>query len=434
VSLPQELIRKKRGGETLTKGDLDDFFGGFLAGKVADYQMAAMLMAITLKGMTRQETADLTRLMRDSGETLEWGFPRQLVVDKHSTGGVGDKTSMLLVPLVIDEGVKVPMMAGRGLGHTGGTLDKLEGVGWKVYVPTAKAREQVASLGGVVMGQTETLAPLDRRLYAMRDVTATVESIPLIVGSILSKKLAEGLGGLVMDVKFGSGAFMPTLADARALAVALKDVGAECGVAVRCLLTSMESPLGRTAGNALEVLETVEILRGGGPDDVRELTLELGVEMVRLAFPERSVATVRAALERRLADGSAYRRFLDLARAQGADVSLYERPGALTRAARRVQVPANADGVIAAIDVRALGVAVVELGGGRRSMTDRIDPWVGLSGLKHKGERVTRGEPLAEIHAADDAAAAKARATVEAAYEIAPGGKVEAAALIAERL
>ena len=230
--LPQEIIRRKRDGLALSEPELAEFFHGFLSGRVADYQVGAMLMAITLKGMSRDEISILTRIMRDSGTKLEWKFPRHLIVDKHSTGGIGDKTSLIILPLVLCEGIKVPMMAGRGLGHTGGTLDKLEAVGWEVYLSAAQIESQMATLGGVIMGQTEQMVPLDRRLYAMRDVTATVESVPLIVGSILSKKLAEGIGGLVLDIKHGSGAFMQHRQDALELARQLSRVGRDCGLAV----------------------------------------------------------------------------------------------------------------------------------------------------------------------------------------------------------
>jgi pyrimidine-nucleoside phosphorylase len=329
---------------------------------------------------------------------------------------------LLIVPLCLLEGLRVPMMAGRGLGHTGGTLDKLEAVGWNVRPTVAAARQQVAGLGGIIMGQTDEIAPLDKRLYAMRDVTATVESLPLIVGSILSKKLAEGVGCLVMDVKFGSGAFMQRYEDARELALALRRVGTACGLQMRCLLTSMDSPLGATAGNALEVAECVEVMQGGGPADTRDLTLELATEMVRLAQPDRSEAEVRAALARHLDDGSAFEMFCRLATAQGGDVDLLTKKGALWRA--RYQVPVLAPegaGHIAKIDVRQLGLAVLELGGGRRHTTDRIDPWVGIAGLKRAGAAVQGGEPVCVVHASDLEAGERAAALVRAAHQFGSG-------------
>lgn len=417
---PQEIIRRKRQGGCLSQAELEAFFYGFLAGDVADYQVAAMLMAIVLKGMEPDETAVLTRVMRDSGDVLSWPFPRSELVDKHSTGGIGDKTSLIVLPLCLLEGLRVPMMAGRGLGHTGGTLDKLEAVGWDVFPSPTAASKQVATLGGIIMGQTEKIAPLDRRLYALRDVTATIESIPLIVGSILSKKLAAGVGCLVMDVKVGRGAFMQEHSDALELARALKTVGEGLGLKMRCLLTSMDSPLGETAGNALEVQECVAVLQGRGPADTRSLSVDLAVEMVLLARPQEDRAALRARLEAHLQSGTAFEKFCDLARAQGGDVALLEHPERLSRAPVRLPVKVSADGFIDSIDVRGLGLAVVELGGGRRLVSDKIDPWVGLSGMQRVGARVKRGDVVAEVHAASDEAAHRAAAQVAAAYRIGP--------------
>ncbi len=416
--LAQELIRKKREGEALGEDELRAFFYGFLAGKVADYQVTAMLMAIFFKGMTPPEGAALTRVMRDSGDVLSWPEPKASVVDKHSTGGVGDKTSLVVLPLVVLEGVRVPMIAGRGLGHTGGTLDKLEAVGWNVRPTEAEARKILDAHGGFIIGQTERIAPLDRKLYALRDVTATIESTPLIVGSILSKKLAAGLGGLVMDVKFGSGAFMRDLESARTLARALKAVGEGCGLAMRCFLTGMSSPLGDRAGNALEVQECLEVLAGKGPADTRELSLALATEMVRLARPTESLEAIRKRLEAHLGSGAALKKFLEIARAQGADLALLENPASLSRPLTKVEIKAERDGHIASIDVRALGLAVVELGGGRRLVTDAIEPWGGLTQLKRVGHKVERGAPLAVVHAEGAERAEKAAALVRAAYRV----------------
>lgn len=423
--LPQEIIRKKRNGEELSATELKDFFYGFLSGTVADYQMGAMLMATTLKGMTPEETVELTRVMRDSGSVLKWTYPSAQIVDKHSTGGVGDKVSLSILPLCVLEGLRVPMTAGRGLGHTGGTLDKLEAVGWNVYPTEAEARALIERFGGVFMGQTDQIAPLDRRLYAMRDVTATVESIPLIVGSILSKKLAEGIGGLVMDVKFGSGAFMRELPDARRLACELKRVGAGLGLEMRCALTDMNSPLGDTAGNALEIHEALEILQGRGPKDSRELTLGLAVAMIGLAYPERASASIQASLEKRLQDGSAYELFLKLGEAQGADLSLLKDPKKLLRAKRQIPVILKGGTQVASCNVRDLGLAVLELGGGRRLSADKIDPWVGLTGMKRVGATVAPGEPVAIVHANDGARGEAAVRLVENAYRLGDGIKVE---------
>ena len=413
---PQEIIRLKRDAHALSVQELAAFFGGFMRGEVADYQMGAMLMAIAIRGMTPAETIALTGLMRDSGQVLSWPYPPHLVVDKHSTGGIGDKTSLILLPLVLLAGLKVPMMAGRGLGHTGGTLDKLEAVGWRVFFDADEARAQMASLGGIIMGQTTKVAPLDRRLYAMRDVTATVESIPLIVGSILSKKLASGIGGLVMDVKYGSGAFMPKVDDARALAQQLRRVGQECGLAVRCVLSDMGSPLGTHAGHALEIYETIQVLQNAGPADTRELSLTLASEMVLLAQPKRHLGEIRGQLEGYLRDGSAWQMFLRIAEAQGGDLRLLEQPHTLLRAP--VQRPVLLPGAssVAAIDARQLGIAILELGGGRRLVADKIDPWVGLSGLKRVGATLAPGEPVAIIHAQTQAQAEVAARIVAAAF------------------
>jgi len=326
------------------------------------------------------------------------------------------------------------MIAGRGLAHTGGTLDKLEAVGWNVRLDAERAARQLEALGGFIMGQTDAVAPLDRRLYSLRDVTDTVESVPLIVGSILSKKLAAGLGGLVMDVKYGSGAFMRDPKDARTLAEALKAVGTGLGLSMRCLLTSMDTPLGRTAGNALEVAECVDVLRGGGPVDTRELSLELATEMVRLAAPSRGVADVRAALERHLTSGAAFEVFCKVAAAQGGMIDVLEDPTKMPRAPVETPVFARRAGYVRKIDVRALGLAVVELGGGRRLVTDAVDPRVGLTALKACGDKVDAGEPLALVHAASAGKASRAATLVDNAYELGETPPAALPPLIMERL
>lgn len=426
MHLPQETIRKTRQGEPLSGDELKSFFHGYLNNEVADYQVAAWLMAVLLKGLSRDETATLTRLMRDSGEVFSWDGPRSHVVDKHSTGGVGDKTSLIILPLCVLEGLKMPMIAGRGLGHTGGTLDKLEAVGWNVFPEPEEARRLVREIGGAFMGQTEHMVPLDRRLYALRDVTATVESIPLIVASILSKKLAEGLGNLVMDVKCGSGAFMKDFDDARKLAEELRIVGKACGLNVSCFLTDMSSPLGRFAGNALEVYECIQVLQGAGPSSTRELSLELATEAVRLADPSRSPAEIKQNLSRHLDSGAAFELFKKLGREQGAQVKLLEQAESMLRA--KYVLPVHAKPVpngtqtrhVSAIDVRSLGLAVVQLGGGRRLQTDTIDPWVGLSDMLHVGASISDDEPLAFVHANDRSKGEIAVEMVRKAYQLVP--------------
>lgn len=419
--IPQETIRKAKLGQAIPATELQAFLSAYLEGGVADYQVAAWLMAVCLKGMGREETRALTAIMRDSGEVLSWSHPRHLIVDKHSTGGVGDKTSLIILPLAILEGLKVPMMAGRGLGHTGGTLDKVQVLGLKVHASPEDARRQIDTLGGVLLGQTERMAPLDRRLYALRDVTATVESIPLIVASILSKKLAEGIGALVMDVKFGSGAFMSDQHQALALAEELTAVGKLLGLRVTATLSDMGSPLGRAAGNALEIHECIEVLSDKGPHDCRELSLELTTDMVLSARPSENRADVRKRLEGYLASGQAMQTFERLVVAQGGDPSWLHQPQRLLQGAKIVQgVDATGPSgrYVKAIDVRALGLSIVQLGGGRRQVHDSVDPWVGLSSMKHVGEKLAPGEPLAVVHAHSQQQADAAIDAVRAAYQL----------------
>jgi len=416
---PVELIRKKRDGHSLEASEIQEFFESYINGQVADYQASAMLMAIWLKGMSFVETAQLTKTMRDSGRTLAWNGDVTQIVDKHSTGGVGDKTSLILLPLCCLEGLTVPMISGRGLGHTGGTLDKLQSIpGMKVRISEDEARQVIDTHGGAFMGQTEDLAPLDRSLYALRDVTGTVESVPLITASILSKKLAEGIGGLVMDVKYGSGAFMKSLDDANELAVSLVKVAKECGLNVQGLITDMNSPLGVAAGNTLEVLECVDIMKGSGPVDTIELTVELTAEMVHMAKPQDSMDEIRQRLIGYLNSGAAFEKFSKIVSAQGGDVSYLEEPTKFQPAKVTEQFVAQQSGYISYIDVRALGMAVVELGGGRKRVDDVIDHSVGLTGLNRVGKKVEQGDTLAVIHANDSDKAKMAHEMIAASYQI----------------
>lgn len=418
MSAPQEIIRKKRNGQKLSEFEIHEFFEAYIRGEIADYQVTAMLMAIILKGMNHVESACLTKIMRDSGKILQWNYPKNIVVDKHSTGGIGDKTSLVILPLCVLEGLKVPMISGRGLGHTGGTLDKLEAIpGMNVKPSAEQARKIVEKHGGVFMGQTEELAPLDKKLYALRDVTATVESVSLITASILSKKTAEGIGSLVMDVKYGSGAFMQDKKEALNLAQSLAMVGRECGLRVSCFLTTMNSPLGTMAGNALEIKECIEILKGGGPKDTKELVLSLTAEMVHLAFPKRKEKEIRNSLENNLKNGKAFEVFCNIIAEQGGDRRTLEDPSKLPAARYQVPVlPKKSSRYVQRIDVRALGIAIMELGGGRKLVTDKIDPAVGLTGLKHVGEGVAKNEPIAIIHANDESRAKLAHDIVQSAY------------------
>jgi len=397
---PVEIIRSKRDGRAHSAAEIREFIEQFGAGAVADYQMSAWLMAVFSRGMTDAETVALTHAMLHSGKVLELPSVKSAKVDKHSTGGVGDKISICLAPLVAACGVAVPMISGRGLGHTGGTLDKLEAIpGYRVQLSAARFERVVREVGASMIGQSAELAPADRRIYALRDVTATVECIPLIVASILSKKLCEGIDGLVLDVKVGQGAFMKDLKSARALAQALVRVGTAAGKRVVALLTAMDAPIGRTIGNGLETREAIEILRNSGPADTRELTLTLGAEMLLLGKVERGLPSARARLERALADGSALDRFMRMVKAHGGDVRVVEHPERLANAKAKLPVLARRSGYLNECDAYALGMSGIALGAGRTRADQAVDPSAGIELCAQRGERITRGQPLALIHA-----------------------------------
>src|SRR6478735_4091722 len=363
---PVEMIRSKRDGHAHSAQEIGNFIEQFGAGAVADYQMSAWLMAVFARGMSDRETVALTDAMLHSGQVLRLPSVKPIKVDKHSTGGVGDKISICLAPLVAACGVAVPMFSGRGLGHTGGTLDKLEAIpGYRVQLPAKRFERIVREVGVSMIGQSAELAPADRRIYALRDVTATVECIPLIVASILSKKLAEGIDGLVLDVKVGQGAFMKDAKSARALAQALVRVGTAAGKRVVALLTAMDCPIGRTIGNGLETREAIEILQNAGPADTRELTLTLGAEMLLLGKAERSLPSARIRLERALADGSAFDRFLRMVEAHGGDPRAVERPERLVKAKAKIEVHAPRSGYVSDCAAYPLGLSAVALGAGR---------------------------------------------------------------------
>lgn len=410
---PVQIITKKRDGGALTPVDLRALVEGYARGDVPDYQMAAWAMAVFLRGMTDDETATLTEAMLESGAQLEW--PADLTtVDKHSTGGIGDKTSLVLAPLLATFDLAVPMISGRGLGATGGTLDKLEAIpGFRTNLALDEIRAVTRAVGCLITGATADLVPADRKLYALRDVTATVASIPLITASIMSKKLAEGLSALVLDVKFGSGAFMKTADEARRLARSMVAVGRKMGVKTTALLTDMNQPLGRMAGNAVEVDESVEVLRGDGPRDLVDLTLALGAELLvatgRAADHDAAVAAQR----KRLADGTAYEKFLAMIDAQGGDLD------AARERAPESLVAADRAGYVSAIDTEALGWAVIELGGGRKVLTDKVDPSVGLEMLVRLGDKVKPGDPLVRMFARPGATQHAASAVVRRAITIA---------------
>jgi len=396
---PVEIIHRKRDGAALSPEEIAFLVDGFTRGEIPEYQMSAFCMAVFFRGMTAEETRALTEAMLRSGEGLDLSDVPGPKVDKHSTGGVGDKVSLALAPLAAALGVKVPMISGRGLGHTGGTLDKLEAIpGFKVDLPVERVAALLREVGACLVGQSARLVPADRKLYALRDVTATVESIPLISASIMSKKLSEGIDGLVLDVKVGEGAFMKSMADARALAGSLVSIGRAMGKKVTALLTAMDEPLGRAVGNSLEVVEAIEILRGGGPDDLRALTVELGAEMLVLGGLSRDLESARGAVVSAIADGRGLLKLEEIVRAQGGDPMAIRDPGRLPRAARSYLVPAPTRGIVAAIDGEAVGLAAVALGAGRARVEDRIDPAVGIEVLKKVGEEVERGEPLCRVH------------------------------------
>ncbi len=419
-----DLIRKKRDGGALTEAELAFLVRGLLDGTVADSQMAAFLMAVVWRGMMREETAALTRVMRDSGRVVDLSSIPGAKVDKHSTGGVGDKVSLVLAPLVAAAGVPVPMVSGRGLGHTGGTLDKLEAIpGFRTDLPLDRFVAQVARLRCAMIGQTAELAPADRRLYALRDVTATVESVPLITASILSKKLAEGIDALVLDVKVGRGAFMREEADARRLADSLVATAHEAGLRAVACLTDMDQPLGLAVGNALEVEEAVRLLkgaRGRGLDEVRALTLELGGWMLVLAGAAADPGEGAAVLAELLDQGAGIETFRAVVEAQGGDPAVLDDPaGRLPRAPVHMPIPAPRAGVVAGIDAFAVGQAAMRLGAGRARAEERVDPAVGVVLAAKRGDRVSAGEPLAHVHARTAEAAAAAARGVADAYAIA---------------
>jgi pyrimidine-nucleoside phosphorylase/thymidine phosphorylase len=394
-----DVIRAKRDGGTLDEGQIAAFVDGAAAGSWPDYQVAALLMAIAIRGMSDAEASALTEQMAASGRRFARRTPLPRRVDKHSTGGVGDKTSLVLAPAVAACGLHVPMMSGRALGHTGGTLDKLEAIpGFRVELSPAEIDRVLDAAGCCIVGQTPDVAPADRRLYALRDVTGTVESVPLIAASILSKKLVEDLDGLVLDVKCGTGAFMRTPAEAQALARVLAGIGTRCGVPTEAIVTGMDHPLGRTIGNAVEVNEAIQALRGAGPADLHEVVVRLGAEMLVLG----GAAASRTVAERRLQDaitsGDALDTFARMVAAQGGDASVVEHPDRIAIAGARTPVPAARAGFLARLEPRALGRAAIALGAGRRVLGDAIDLAAGIRLLRVQGDAVAAGEPVMELH------------------------------------
>ncbi len=416
-----DLIKKKRDGGELSQHEISHLVRGYTGGDVTDYQMAAFLMAVYFRGMTPAETVTLTREMIASGQVVDLSDIPGKKVDKHSTGGVGDKTSLVLAPLAAAAGVVVPMISGRGLAHTGGTLDKLESIpGFRVDLSLDEYRRVLASVGLVLSGPTGELAPADKKLYALRDVTATVDSVPLIVSSILSKKVAEGIDGLVVDVKVGSGAFMPTFDRARALAEALVTTGRRLGLEMRALITDMDQPLGRAVGNALEVIESIETLKGRGPADLTELSVELAAHMVVLANRAGTVDEARQRVRECLATGAGLEKFRAVIEAQGGDPAVVDDYQRLPRARHRRELRARRDGVIARIDAAAVGRACMQLGAGRERLESPIDPAVGIVLHKKVGDPVETGAPLCTIVYNDARRLPDAERLLDDAFVIAP--------------
>ena len=418
-----DVLHQKRCGGELTDADIRAVVRGYTDGEIPDYQMAALAMAICCRGMSARETATLTDAMARSGDTVDLSRFGTLSVDKHSTGGVGDKTTLIVAPLVAALGGKVAKMSGRGLGHTGGTVDKLEAIpGYRTTLSAAAFMEQVERVGVAVIGQSGNLAPADKKLYALRDVTATVDSIPLIVSSIMSKKLAAGSHSIVLDVKVGSGAFMKTPQDAATLARHMVDIGRACGRQVTALLTDMDRPLGCAVGNALEVKEAVAVLRGAGRDgalrDLRTVCVALAGEMLALCRGE-SPDVCRAAAERALDDRTALRKFREWITAQGGDDHFVDDPAALPDAPFSRVVTADKDGFVTHMDTEAIGGAAVLLGAGRERREDAIDPAAGLLLGAKTGDRVTAGKPLVTLFASDETRLSDAAAAFRHAVTIA---------------
>jgi pyrimidine-nucleoside phosphorylase len=416
-----DLIRRKRDSGELTREEIEQFIAAYTAGDIPDYQMSAWLMAVVLRGMTRPEIAALTEAMLHSGSVLDFSDLPGRKVDKHSTGGVGDKPSLVIAPIVAAGGLKVPMISGRGLGHSGGTLDKLESIpGFNVNLSLTEFRRVLATCGCALIGQTAEIAPADKKIYALRDVTGTVESPALICASIMSKKLAEGIDALVLDVKTGSGAFMKKVEDAANLAELLVETGKRMGKNVVALITDMNQPLGRKAGNAMEVVESIEVLGGAGPSDLRDLCLELAAWMFLVGERVKTLDEGKKLSADLISNGQAREKFREIVGLQGGDVGVVDDPARLARSRQTLDLIAKSSGYVSSIQCEQLGVAGVVLGGGREKKEDKIDPAVGLEFHKRIGDTVERGEPLCTLHYNSDARLPEARSLAETAYRIQP--------------
>ncbi len=418
--LVQEIIKKKRDGSPLSAAEIRFTIAGCVQGTIPDYQLSALLMAILLKGMDGEETATLVDAMTHSGAVIDLRDVPGAKIDKHSTGGVGDKVSLVLAPLVASLGVKVPMISGRGLGHTGGTLDKLESIpGFTIHQSLDAFKQIVRDVGCAIIGPTAELAPADQRLYELRDVTGTVESPPLIAASILSKKFAAGIDGLVMDIKVGSGAFRKSIAEATVLAELILEIGKAAGKPMVALLSDMNQPLGHAVGNALEVEEVVAALKGQGPADLMEVTLELGYHMLKLANLASDRRRSLEMLQDAISSGKALTKFAEMIRAQGGDSLVLEDLQRLSQAAHHAVVAAPQQGYIASMDTEGLGMAALMLGAGRQRKEESIDPSVGLKIEKKLGDAVQPGEPLVELYYNDKAVSSEIVTLVERCFVIA---------------
>jgi pyrimidine-nucleoside phosphorylase len=416
-----DVIQRKRDGAELSREEISFFVEGYTQGRIPDYQASALAMAVFFKGMTAAETLALTECMMRTGQVLDLSDIPGAKADKHSTGGVGDKTSLVLAPLAAACGVSVPMISGRGLGHTGGTLDKLESVpGFRVGLSLQEFRSVLGRCGVALIGQTPEIAPADRKLYALRDVTATVESRPLIAASVMSKKMAEGIDALVLDVKVGDGAFMKSAEEAKALAQAMVEIGRGMGKKVAALMTDMEQPLGRTVGNALEVVECVETLKGRGPRDLESLSVELAAWMLWLGAAAPSLEAARGRVRDALTSGAGLRKLQEVIALQGGDPRVCDDTSLLPRARETVDLPSPADGRVARIGCRNVGQAAMLLGAGRETVESRIDPAVGLVLHKKVGDLVIEGEPLLTLHVNDRGGLDEALALLREAIRVAP--------------
>jgi pyrimidine-nucleoside phosphorylase len=418
--LPYTLIEKKQSGQVLNKDEIRFFVDGYVKKEIPEYQMAAFLMAVYFKGMIAEEINAYIDVILNSGKRIKFNNNNTYYADKHSTGGVGDKISLILAPLAMASGkLKVPMVSGRGLGHSGGTLDKLESIpGFSTQMSLEDFQKQTDRIGCALIGQTADLCPADKMLYALRDVTATVRSIPLICGSILSKKIAEGINGLVLDVKTGNGAFISKYEETKHLAEQLKYFGEAYGLSIRSVISDMNQPLGDKIGNWLEVEESLDVLKGKGPADVRELSLVLTGQMLAMADPKRSDNDIRKELEELLDNGAAYDAFLRISKEQGADIKYLENPELYLVSKHIIEVKSDRKGTISGIDTYQLGLDSIVLGAGRKSLNDTIDPKAGLVVHKHLGDKVEKGEALITLHTDDPKAAEELNKTISSRFDI----------------